>query len=64
MGDVMSELQKRRMDLRGGYQIIKARTPLAELDKFNAALRSCLRHLRAAWTPVEIVRGLKLLIAA
>ncbi|MFN0187543.1 MAG: elongation factor G, partial [Bacteroidia bacterium] len=45
MGDVMSELQTRRsvimgMDSRGGYQIIKARTPLAELDKFNAALRS------------------------
>lgn len=45
MGDVMSELQTRRsvimgMDTRGGYQVIKARTPLAELDKFNAALRS------------------------
>jgi elongation factor G len=45
MGDVMSELQTRRsvimgMDSRGGYQIIKARTPLAELDKFNASLRS------------------------
>lgn len=45
MGDVMSELQTRRsvimgMDSRGGYQVIKARTPLAELDKFNAALRS------------------------
>lgn len=45
MGDVMSELQTRRsiimgMDSRGTYQIIKARTPLAELDKFNSSLRS------------------------
>lgn len=45
MGDVMSELQTRRsvimgMDSRGGYQVIKARTPLAELDKFNTAIRS------------------------
>jgi elongation factor G len=45
MGDVMSELQTRRsvimgMDNRGGYQVIKARTPLAELDKFNTSLRS------------------------
>ncbi|MBL0097280.1 MAG: elongation factor G [Bacteroidetes bacterium] len=45
MGDIMSELQTRRsiimgMDSRGSFQIIKARTPLAELDKFNSALRS------------------------
>ncbi|MBL7923704.1 MAG: elongation factor G [Bacteroidia bacterium] len=45
MGDIMSELQTRRsiimgMDNRGGYQVIKARTPLAELDKFNSTLRS------------------------
>jgi len=45
MGEVMSELQIRRsvimgMDSRGNYQIIKARTPLAELDKFNAKLRT------------------------
>lgn len=45
MGDVMSELQTRRsiivgMDSRNGNQVIKARTPLAELDKFNTALRS------------------------
>jgi elongation factor G len=45
MGDVMSELQARRsiimgMDSRNGMQVIKARTPLAELDKFSATLRS------------------------
>jgi elongation factor G len=45
MGDVMSELQARRsvitgMDNRGGYQVIKARTPLAELDKSSVSLRS------------------------
>ena len=45
MGDVMSELQSRRsvitgMDSRGGYQVIKARTPLAELDKSSTSLRS------------------------
>ncbi len=45
MGDVMSELQSRRsvitgMDTRGGYQVIKARTPLAELDKSCITLRS------------------------
>ncbi len=45
LGDVMSELQSRRsvitgMDSRGGYQIIKAKTPLAELDKSSTSLRS------------------------
>ena len=45
MGDVMSELQSRRsvitgMDSRGGHQVIKARTPLAELDKSAVSLRS------------------------
>jgi elongation factor G len=45
MGDVMSELQSRRsiilgFDNRDGHQVIKARTPLAELDKFNVSLRS------------------------
>lgn len=45
MGDVMSELQSRRsiitgMDARGGYQVIKAKTPLAELDKSSVSLRS------------------------
>ncbi|HEX5001603.1 MAG TPA: elongation factor G [Bacteroidia bacterium] len=45
MGDVMSELQSRRsiitgMDSRDGFQIIKAKTPLAELDKSAVSLRS------------------------
>ncbi|HLG33661.1 MAG TPA: elongation factor G [Bacteroidia bacterium] len=45
MGDVVTDLQSRRtiimgMDARGGYQVIKARTPLAELDKYSTALRS------------------------
>src|SRR5688572_17655457 len=45
MGDVMSELQSRRsvitgMDSRGTNQVIKARTPLAELDKSCVTLRS------------------------
>jgi elongation factor G len=44
-GDVMGELQSRRsiitgMDSEHGYQVIKARTPQAELDKLNAALRN------------------------
>lgn len=44
-GDVMSELQSRRsiitgMDSLNGYQVIKARTPQAELDKLYAALRN------------------------
>lgn len=44
-GDVMSELQSRRsiitgMDSQNAYQVIKARTPQAELDKLYAALRN------------------------
>jgi elongation factor G len=44
-GDVMGELQSRRsiitgMDSENGYQVIKARTPQAELDKLYAALRN------------------------
>lgn len=45
MGDVVTDLQTRRsvimgMDARGNYQVIKARTPLAELDKYSTSLRS------------------------
>ncbi|UKJ08112.1 elongation factor G [Solitalea lacus] len=45
MGDVMTELQSRRsiitgMDNRSGFQVIKSRTPLAELDKFFSVLRN------------------------
>ena len=45
MGDVVTDLQSRRaiilgMDSVGTYQIIKAKTPLAELDKYSTSLRS------------------------
>ena len=45
MGDVVTDLQTRRsiimgMDSKGDYQVIKARTPLAELDKYSTSLRS------------------------
>ena len=45
MGDVMSDLQSRRsiitgMDSRNKHQVIKARTPLAELDGYSTALKS------------------------
>jgi len=45
MGDVMTDLQTRRsvimgMDSKGKYQVIKAKTPLAELDRYSTSLRS------------------------
>lgn len=45
MGDVVTDLQGRRsiivgMDSKGTYQVIKARTPLAELDRYSTSLRS------------------------
>lgn len=45
MGEVMTDLQSRRsivmgMDSSGRYQIIKALTPLAELDRYSTKLRS------------------------
>lgn len=45
MGEVMTDLQTRRaiitgMDTKGSYQVIKARTPLAELDRYTTSLRS------------------------
>ncbi|TDI69083.1 MAG: elongation factor G [Bacteroidetes bacterium] len=45
MGDVMTDLQSRRamimgMDSDSGYQVIKAKTPLAEMDKYSTTLRS------------------------
>jgi elongation factor G len=45
MGDVMGDLQTRRslivgIDTNGNYQVIKAKTPLAELDKYSTSLRS------------------------
>jgi elongation factor G len=76
MGDVMTDLQGRRsvvtgMDTQGRYQIIKALTPLAELDRYSTTLRS-LTQGRGTYTerfhsyqpvPVELqqklVRGYK-----
>lgn len=54
MGEVMSDLQTRRslivgMDSKGTLQIIRARTPLAELDRYSTALRS-LSQGRASFT--------------
>ncbi len=45
MGDVMTDLQGRRsiitgMDSKGQYQVIKAKTPLSELDRYSTSLRS------------------------
>jgi elongation factor G len=45
MGEVMGDLQVRRslimgMDSNGSHQVIKARTPLAELDRYSTTLRS------------------------
>ncbi len=45
VGDVMGDLQTRRslimgVDTKGNYQVIKARTPLAELDRYSTTLRS------------------------
>jgi len=63
MGDIMGELQTRRsiitgMDTLNGYQIIRARTPQAELDKLFAALRNAtqgkakIRTVFAEYAPV------------
>ena len=45
MGEVMGDLQTRRslimgMDSKENFQVIKARTPLAELDRYSTTLRS------------------------
>jgi len=45
MGDVMTDLQGRRsiimgMDAVNNYQVIKAKTPLAEMYKYTTTLRS------------------------
>ena len=45
MGEVMGDLQTRRsiilgIDSKGNNQVIKARTPLAELDRYSTTLRS------------------------
>jgi elongation factor G len=54
MGDVMGDLQTRRsmimgIDAKGNFQVIKARTPLAELDRYSTTLRS-LSQGRASFT--------------
>jgi elongation factor G len=54
MGEVMGDLQTRRsiimgMDSKGKYQVIKAQTPLAELDRYSTSLRS-LTQGRASFT--------------
>lgn len=54
MGEVMGDLQTRRslimgMDSKGNYQVIRARTPLAELDRYSTSLRS-LTQGRASFT--------------
>jgi elongation factor G len=54
MGEVMGDLQTRRslimgIDSKGNYQVIKARTPLAALDRYSTTLRS-LTQGRASFT--------------
>ena len=54
MGDVMTDLQTRRsiiqgMDTKGIYQVINAKTPLAELDRYTTSLRSITQG-RASFT--------------
>lgn len=54
MGEVMGDLQTRRamimgMDAKGNHQVIKARVPLAELDRYSTSLRS-LTQGRARFT--------------
>lgn len=54
MGDVMTDLQTRRaiilgMDTSGGYQVIKARIPLAEMYKYSTTLKS-LTQGKASFT--------------
>ena len=71
MGDVVTDLQTRRsiilgMDSNGHYQIIKAKTPLSELDKYSTSLRSITqgrgsysgRFFEYAYVPSEIQRKL------
>ena len=71
MGDVVTDLQTRRsviigMDTNGQYQIIKAKTPLSELDKYSTSLRSITqgrasysgRFSEYAYVPSEIQKKL------
>ncbi len=65
MGEILSDLQTRRslimgMDTKGSYQIVKAKTPLAELDRYSTTLRSLsqgranFRQHYAEFAPVSI----------
>ncbi|SFW46445.1 elongation factor G [Chitinophaga sancti] len=64
-GDVMGELQSRRsiitgMDSENGYQVIRARTPQAELDKLYAAMRNVTQgkaRVRAVFAEYAAVPG-------
>ncbi len=71
MGDVVMDLQTRRsvilgMDTKGNYRVVKARTPLAELDKYSTSLRSITqgkgsytgRFAEYAMVPSEIQKKL------
>ena len=54
MGEVMGDLQTRRaiimgIDSKDNYQVVKARAPLAELDRYSTTLRS-LTQGRASFT--------------
>jgi elongation factor G len=54
MGDVMSDLQNRRAVIMGmssdkGFEILKARVPLAEMHKYSTALSS-MTSGRATYT--------------
>jgi len=54
MGEVMGDLQTRRslimgMDNKENFQVIRAKTPLAELDRYSTTLRS-LSQGRAGFT--------------
>jgi len=54
MGDVMSDLQNRRAMIEGmssekGFEVLKARVPLAELNKYSTTLSS-LTSGRATFT--------------
>ena len=57
MGDVMSDLQGRRAMIEGmssvkGFEVLKARVPLAELYKYSTTLSS-LTSGRASFTMEE-----------
>lgn len=65
MGDVMSDLNTRRaiimgMDAQSIYQVIKARVPLSELDKYSNTLRSLTQgkaSFKMRFAAYELVPG-------